>query len=167
MHGFLILLVPVLFVGSPDDAAAKDQTLIQGKWRFVRVEVGDGPPAPPEEILKKTRLTFTGDKLKTQMGGDEELDEETFSLNPQAMPKAINMTTTSTVESVGPDGTKERTKSKATMLGIYKIEGDRLTFCFMVPRMPNPTSRERPKEFFAEGHNNRLLIVLEREKEGK
>jgi uncharacterized protein (TIGR03067 family) len=103
----------------------------------------DGKPAPPD-ATKGASLIFEGNRYALK-GGQEEF-RGTFTLDPAMKPKAIDTTF------VEEDG-KERGKA----LGIYKLEGNRLTICW------RQGGRERPTEFRTDPGSGLRMIVVQRD----
>src|SRR5205823_1272074 len=100
----------------------------------------NGKPAPPEAV-EGAALSFQGDRY-TLRGGEESYDG-TFKLDPGKTPRAID---TTYVEKEG--------GKKGKAVGIYKLEGNRLTICW------RHGGRERPTEFATRaGSESRLIVV--------
>jgi uncharacterized protein (TIGR03067 family) len=80
----------------------------------------------------------------------DEIFKGTFKLDAAKKPKSIDMTVK--------EGKNYEGK---TSLGIYKIEGNRFTWC-----ANEPGRKERPGDFVdSEGDQKFLLVVFERKKE--
>ncbi len=125
----LLLFIPALGAGAePVD----DQAKFQGSWRVQSLVVGG-------QTVKDTNvvLTFAGDRL-TRKAGDA-MAEATFKLDPAKDPKTIDF----------------RPEGGATVLGIYKLDGDTLTMC---------VGEERPAQFASVAGSKTGLMVLKREK---
>ncbi|MCH7725039.1 MAG: TIGR03067 domain-containing protein [Planctomycetes bacterium] len=121
------------------DAAKEDLASLQGGWQLISLRV-DGKALPKEEV-KKTKLTFKGNKA-SHPGRNGKIEEGTFKLDPSKRPKAIDMIS-------GGDKGKP-------LLGIYSIDGDSLKLC--VAKL----GVERPTEFKA--GKDVVFMVLKREK---
>ena len=106
------------------DPAKADLAALQGEWKvveFIRGGRTDGAKELEEEnvVVKGDLFTFTHTKVEMV----------TFILDPKANPAHIDLT------KIGPP------KQGAVMLGIYKLEGDKLTICAAFD------GDERPKDF--------------------
>jgi uncharacterized protein (TIGR03067 family) len=138
----LVLLVGLLAGPAMAQDARKELDRLQGTWQVVSLEV-NGEKAPAE-ALKDFKLLIKGDRASHQVG--ETTEESLLKLDPSRNPR--------TVDFVIVGGTD---KGK-TMLGIYKLEGDMLTFCVAQP------GTDRPREFGSKPKSNIGLIVLRRDK---
>jgi len=89
-------------------------------------------------------FVFQGDKFHTPE------DEMRFQLDPEKKPKQFDATGKSAPEGFPPIG----------MMGIYKLEGDKLTLCYA----PLRKDARRPTEFKTVEGRREALVVLERVK---
>jgi uncharacterized protein (TIGR03067 family) len=147
----LILLVPwSLSPALADDKAVQEEIeRHQGIWR-TSTSVYDGQEAPAEVVRSITR-TVDKDHVVWKRDGKSFAGTK-IELDPSRDPKAID---------VIPDGGQDRGER---VLGIYKLEGDRLTICMAAPGQP------RPKAFKAEkgsGHTLRTFIRERASEKGK
>jgi uncharacterized protein (TIGR03067 family) len=127
-----------------DDQAAKDELdRNQGTWRATS-SIYDGQEAPAEIVGSITR-TVEKDHVVWKRDGKSFAGTQ-IELDPSRDPKAID---------VIPDGGQNRGER---VLGIYKLEEDRLTICMAAPGKP------RPKEFKAEKGSGYTLRTFTREK---
>lgn len=134
----------LLAADSPkDDAAKKDLDKLQGTWKLVSYETGGNKAG--EEDLAGSKMVIKGNKYAYTSADQDE--EGTMKLDPGAKPAAVDLK----IES-GNDKGKDQ-------VGIYKLEGDTLTFCFA-----HPGEKERPKEFSGREGSSNLVFVLKREK---
>src|SRR5207244_1538110 len=69
------------------DEAARERLRLQGTWEMAALEVNG--EAVPAKKLAGTTLEITGDKYVTKVKGTAR--EVTFTLDPAAEPKAIDM----------------------------------------------------------------------------
>jgi RNA polymerase sigma factor (sigma-70 family) len=119
-----------------------DKDKLQGEWKVVSIKVG-GQDHPNKDQVGDT-MTFKGD------GMELEPFKATFKLDPSKDPREVDFTITE-----GPD---EREKGKVS-LGIYKLDGDKLTI-----HAGHPGGTERPTGFESKEGENSLVFTLERVK---
>lgn len=124
-------------VGADEKKPATDPAL-QGKWE-VTAAAFNGTAMP---ALKGRTLVF-GDDEFTTYDGDTPGRTLTFTLDPNAKPKQIDLTR--------PDG--------AEAPGIYSVGKDELKLCYAEPRA------DRPKKFESKAGDRVFLLVLKRVKE--
>ncbi len=121
---------------TPEETATKsDSEAMQGAWEAVSA-VNNGQEAP-EQILKRMKFVFSGDRLTTN-------EEVAFKLDPTKQPKTIEIT----------NWNEARTKS-TTDLGIYELDGDRLKICIN-------KKGQRPAQFSSQKGSENSLFVLKR-----
>ncbi len=138
----VLFLASIGFLGV-DDAKKDDADAIKGKWAAVSIKQG-GLPAP-DELVKSFKLSFDG-KNYTNSAGDQS-EEGGYTLDSSRSPKTIDFD----VKTGNDKGKKQ--------LGIYKLDGDKLTIAFSPPGSP-----DRPKSFEPDANSPEAVIVLEREK---
>jgi uncharacterized protein (TIGR03067 family) len=142
----LVLLVP-WSVASADDRAAKEELeRHQGTWTATS-SIYDGQEAP-EELVRSITRTVEKDHVVWKRDG-KSFAGTRIELDPSRDPRSID---------VIPDGGKDRGKR---VLGIYKLEDDRLTICMAAPGKPRPTA------FKAEKGSGYTLRTFTREKAPK
>ncbi len=148
-RSILAVLAVVSWLGGSaclaDDKAEAVQAELkrfEGTWRFVSMEF-EGK-AIPEDSFKDSQMTIVGDRFTTK--GRGESAEGTFTVDPTASPKTIDIAIVS------------GSGKKATILGIYTLEGDTYTICSGLPNGPRAT------EFSAKAGSKRGLQVMKREK---
>ncbi len=140
--GLLVLVrgIPVL----ADDKAVEDALKTQrGTWT-VTSSIYEGQTFPDPLALTIQRIV-EGDHVVWKRSGKSFAGTK-IVLDPTREPKAID---------VIPDGGPNRDKR---VLGIYKVEKDKLTICMASPENP------RPKEFKAEKGSGCTLRTFIREK---
>ena len=124
------------------DPVQEAKQAVQGEWKLAAYS-REGQPEDAAEIAKAT-FFVRGDRMEITFRGDKE--SVTFALDPNASPPAI-------------DFTQNRKDDKPlTIKGIYKLEKDRLTVCYV------QEGSERPKEFASAPNSGSSLFVLERAK---
>jgi uncharacterized protein (TIGR03067 family) len=126
-----------------EESAREELERHQGTWR-ASTSVYDGQEAP-EKIVRSITRTVEKDHVVWRRDG-KSFAGTRIELDPSRDPKAID---------VIPDGGKDRGER---VLGIYKLEKDRLTICMASPGQP------RPREFKAEKGSGCTLRTFIREK---
>jgi uncharacterized protein (TIGR03067 family) len=109
-----------------------DQEKIQGTWALVSGEHNGN--ALPDDVVQHVQLTFAGESLITKTKNRQ--TESTFKLDPNQMPKAID------VDMEGNVGK-----------GIYQLDGDSLKIAH------GEVGDPRPKEFPEPGSGLTVLVV--------
>jgi uncharacterized protein (TIGR03067 family) len=140
-HGLiLVLLVPWSL--ADNEAVKEELDRHQGSWRATS-SIYDGQEAP-EPIVRSITRTVEKDHVAWKRDG-RSFAGTRIELDPSRDPKAID---------VIPDGGKDRGER---VLGIYKLEKDRLTICMAAPGRP------RPGEFKADKGSGCTLRSFTRE----
>jgi RNA polymerase sigma-70 factor (ECF subfamily) len=128
-----------------DKKEAETKTLekLKGTWKVAQsVRAGeDGPETTEHVVIDGKEITVN------HVNGNE---KAVFEIDPSADPMTFD------IAGVGPDG-----KKLETLLGIIKIEKDKLTIC---QGSPGAGIERRPKEFTSTKENKCQLLVLERDK---
>ena len=122
---------------SAGDEKKTDKEKLQGEWTLVKAVVG-GKEQGADKIKAAKPLVIKGD----QWTPPSRKPKLTFAINSTKNPKHLDLR---------PEGAGDRFIYK----GIYKLEGDTLTFC----RGSGPAI-ERPKEF--KGGESVALFVYKR-----
>jgi uncharacterized protein (TIGR03067 family) len=129
-------LVPFLLVWWPfagalaDDKALQELDRHQGTWRATS-SIYEGQEAPAEVVRSITR-SVEKDHVVWKRDG-KSFAGTRIELDPSRDPKAID---------VIPDGGKDRGER---VLGIYKLENNRLTICMAAPGQPRPRAFKAEK----------------------
>jgi len=146
VFGFLVAMIGLAAVVRADDKDAdkKDKGKLQGTWNAVSGE--SGGKEQPE--AKEHSLIFKGDEFSVKKG-DKVMVKGKFKIDSSKKPKTIDMDIAE-----GSDDVKGKTAE-----GIYKLEGDDLTWC-----VDEPGSGNRPKEFATKEGTKTMLVKLKREK---
>jgi uncharacterized protein (TIGR03067 family) len=144
----LAAICAVMFGIAPASYGADSVNLkaIEGVWACV--EATNGGQEIPDEKASQLRLTLTANGFKTQLG-EQVLFDSTYTLGTSKSPVEIEMI-----------GTEGDLKGKPA-LGIIKMEGGRLTLCYVLPGLG-----ERPKAFESQPGSKATLTVWKRA-EGK
>jgi uncharacterized protein (TIGR03067 family) len=141
-----VLALFTLLVGTlvnADDKAVKDELKRhEGTWS-VTSSVYDGQAAS-EDLVRSIMRIVEGDHAVWERDG-KRFAGTTIELDPAREPNAID---------VIPDGGRNRGER---VLGIYKLEGDKLTICMADP------GKSRPTEFKAERGSGCTLRTFTRE----
>ena len=138
MFGRSVMTVAVLLVGGfcvgddKKDEKKTDKDRLQGEWTLVSIELGG-----KEVDGKGQKLVVQGDEWTAPSGGKFKI-----KIDATKSPKQLDLV-------------REQGGKESTWAGIYKIEGDTLTFC----RSAGPAG-ERPTEF--KGGRGVALLVLKR-----
>lgn len=120
---------------------------LAGTWTVVAMERAGRKP--PKELLEKNSLKVVIQKNSLRISDDKRGEGATFTINEKLDPPTIDL--------VFKEGEKENVERKA--VGIFKLEGDNLTFAW------RKDGGARPKEFSSlRGERTSELWVLKRKK---
>jgi len=115
----------------PGDAVKAEMKKMEGAWAFEKL-VPNGEEPRPEGELKQMRLVVR-DNTRTVMQGGEVRNKATYTIDPKASPKTID------VEIL--DGPLKG----RTLYGIYTLDGDTFTMCLSLDGKVRPTKLEAAK----------------------
>ena len=132
MRALLLLAVFAVAVPVRPDIAPKEERppecQLLGHWQLVKIMLGD--MVLPEET-EGSFVTFTRTEILTTKKGERSPDDDAlYIIDWSKKPATIDLT--------------PKEKGEKAVVGIVKVEGDRLTICFAV----NPTG-PRPDDFAA------------------
>ncbi len=140
-----VLLLSVIGLIAADEPKKKDPAeSLKGNWSIVSMKL-DGQSAP-EEVVKNFRCHFEEKTYNNTIGG-EVIEEGSYTMDASKTPKTIDF-----------DIKKGHDQGKK-QLGIYKLDGDKLTLV-----LTEPGSTTRPKSFKAEAGDSLAEVVLQRVK---
>jgi uncharacterized protein (TIGR03067 family) len=147
----LILLVSSMMLGAgpKDDLAKMEMKLLEGTWKNES-SIHDGKKLPDEKV-KAYSMTIKADGMWTMTNGKDTWGG-TYTVDPSKKPK--------TGQFVGTTGSF---KDKTT-LDIYDLEGDTLTFCYVIVPTGKEASKERPTKFESKEGTGHIIQVMKREK---
>ena len=139
------LIVVTLATIAADEPKKKDDTrAIQGNWSLVSMSMGGQPS--PEAFVKNFRCKFEEKTYNNTLFG-QVIEEGGYTLDPSRTPKTVDFDI-----KTGNDRGKKQ-------LGIYKLEGDKLTLV-----LTQAGSTTRPDSFKIEPGAPVLEVVLQRVK---
>jgi uncharacterized protein (TIGR03067 family) len=136
-------LIFLLAAASRSDDSKKDLEQLQGEWSMVSGEI-DGQ-ALPEDAVKTAKRISKDNETTVSINGQVFMKAK-YTVDSSKKPKAIDY-----------EMTEGATKGKK-QLGIYKFDGDTVTFCFSAP------DKDRPADFTTAPGSGRVLSVWKREK---
>jgi uncharacterized protein (TIGR03067 family) len=139
----LSLTLAATIAASPGDQAKDDLKQLQGDWTITSME--EGATKVPDDILKGMAIQIKDDGF-TVKEKDRVSVEFRFKLDPSKTPRAVDFTYLTGLD-------KGR-----TVLGIYRLAGDTVTFCVSEP------GKERPKDFTRAADTMQNLVVVKRKK---
>jgi uncharacterized protein (TIGR03067 family) len=139
----------LLFLFLVTVAARGDEDLLRfaGTWRLAQAEMAG--KAVPADALKGVTVKVEGTSYQVTSDRDptaEPLERGTFSLQPEAQPKAMTLKVTG-----GQNAGK-------TALAIYDFAGDKLRVCYDL------SGTKRPTEFKSTPSTMLYLVTYERSK---
>jgi uncharacterized protein (TIGR03067 family) len=145
MRGIVPMIAVLGLLGSAgaQDSIKKEMAQLEGEWSMVSGKANG--QSMPEETVKSGKRVASDGETTIEIGGQVYFKAK-FSIDATKKPKAIDYAMTE-----GP------TKGK-THLGIYELDGDRVTFCFAAP------GQDRPTEFTANEGSRRTLSVWKRDR---
>jgi uncharacterized protein (TIGR03067 family) len=138
----LAALLVALQLAAAGDGEKGDKAL-QGTWKAVKATVS----GKEDKEAGKYRLIFKGDKFTLEYAG-KAVAKGQIKLDPSKNPKYIDLA----IEKGKDDADKGK-----TIWGIYKVDGDKLTWCSVTSGM-----NDRPTEFEPKMGSPRLLMTLQR-----
>ncbi len=132
------------------DESKEDIRQLLGGWLATSVDVGKFDDKPKPEDFHDFDMLVYGN---TMIFGKEH-QKSSFQLDPKKSPKAIDLTTRGKIPLL--PGLEKNDEKPQRLLGIYSLEGDRLTLCLQEVM----SELGRPEEF--KGGPGRFLTVFKR-----
>lgn len=135
----LTVAILAMFAALPDptekwpEDARKELKALQGKWRAEKLVVAGVEQVSAEEKVFEIKGRF--------IVTDGEVGAEFVALDPQTTPRCVDF--------------KEYNTDRADpiMEGVYKLDGDTLTFCIYTGE-----GKSRPTSFDEKGENTVVLV---------
>lgn len=127
------------------DKPKDDREAIQGTWRVVST-IDSGQETPPE-VFKNVKVIWVIDKDKITNRVGKMTTVWTYTLDATKKPKWIDLV-----------------EGKRRMLGIYELDGDKLTVCYPEAAAAKYKGRRSTALESKRDSVNDLLITLKREK---
>ena len=148
--GLVLLLTSMVSAADPKEEMTKaEMKKLEGTWT-TESSVQGGKKLPAEKAKAYT-MTIKADGTWTMTNGKDTWGG-TYTVDPSKKPK--------TGQFVGTTGSF---KDKTT-LDIYDLDGDRLTFCYVIVPTGKESSNERPTKFESKEGTGHILQVMKREK---
>lgn len=129
-------------------AVKKALKKLEGTWEVVSVE-SNGMKGAEADVTGLAYVFEANGKWKLQKDGETQA-EGAFTIDPAKEPPTIDYKIVSSIS--------EESKGKSS-LGIYKLDGDKLTVC-----RSWPDNDQRPTEFAAAAESKCILTVFIRKK---
>ena len=137
-------VVCAIAIVAADEPKKKEATTFKGKWSLVSLE--HGGKAAPDDLIKDFKCNFEDKTYNNVMNG-EVIEEGDYSFDDEKSPKTVDFEIKK-----GPNEGKKQ-------LGIFKIEGDKMTLV-----VAEPGTTDRPTSFKVEDGSSLIKAVLERVK---
>lgn len=144
----VLLFVDVALSDDVAPAAMQDKTALQGLWQAEKLE--SNGEAAPAAATKAFRIRIEGNELVFNPSAENR--KHTFSIDPAAEPKAMNLTPAD-----GPG------KGQNLPCAIYKLDDNKLVLCIAKAGKAD----KRPSKFATTAGDGIALITLKRVEEVK
>ena len=139
----VVLLSAVALIAA-DEPKKDDAEALKGNWSAVSLK--EGGKSAPDDLIKKLKATFDGKSYTNIVDGDV-IEAGDYTIDASKMPKTIDFD----IKKGQGEGKKQ--------LGIFQIEGNKLTFVVSEPGSP-----DRPKSLKLADTDPFVEVVLERAK---
>jgi uncharacterized protein (TIGR03067 family) len=143
VFAFLAITLLLGADGPKKDNPGEDVKSFQGTWTLISIE-NNGEIVPPETLEGRKLIVKADDAVMMQ--GDDVYSRSKQKLDAAKSPKQIDVTQTEGQE-----------KGKVTK-GIYMLDVDNLTICYVYP------GDGRPTDFKAGKNSGNILLKFRREK---
>jgi uncharacterized protein (TIGR03067 family) len=147
----LLFAVAFLLIAAddPKEDVKAEMKKLEGTWATVSLTF-DGKKVPDEKA-KAVTFTMKADGTWTMTDGKDTWGG-TYTADPSKKPK--------TGQFIGTTG-----KFKdSTTLDLYELDGDNLTFCYVIVPTGKESSKERPTKLESKEGSGHYLSVMKREK---
>jgi uncharacterized protein (TIGR03067 family) len=149
MISFAHVLLILITVQAPEEAAKAEMKRMEGTWRGVSA-ISDGKTVADDRV-KSVAITIKAEGTWIMSDGTETFDG-TFTVDPGKTPKTANFVI------------KSGKSKDNTTLEIYEIDGDTMTDCYIFVPTGKESTKERPSKFASEAGSGHFLWVMKREK---
>jgi uncharacterized protein (TIGR03067 family) len=139
----VLFLSAVAFIAA-DEPKKDDAEALKGNWSAVSLK--EGGKTAPDDLIKKLKTSFDGKGYTNIVDGDV-IEAGDYTIDVSKSPKTINFH----IKKGQGEGKKQ--------LGIFQIEGNKLTFVVSEPGSP-----DRPKSMKPADTDPVVEVVLERAK---
>ena len=139
----VVLLSAVAFIAA-DEPKKDDAEALKGSWSAVSLK--QGGKSAPDDLIKKFKASFDGKGYTNLVDGDV-IEVGGYTIDTSKTPKTIDFD----IKKGQGEGKKQ--------LGIFQIEGNKLTLVVAEPGSP-----DRPKLIKPEDTDPVIAVMLERAK---
>jgi uncharacterized protein (TIGR03067 family) len=139
-----VLLISAIVLVAADAPPTDDSEALRGSWSGVSLT--QGGKSAPEDLITKFKTKFDG-KNYTNVADSEVVEEGGYAIDATKIPKTIDFE----IRKGEGQGKKQ--------LGIFQIDGDKLTLVVADPGSPN-----RPKSIKIDKTDPFMVVVLKRVK---
>ncbi len=139
-----VLLLSAVACIAADEPKKDDAEALKGNWSAVSMK--ERGRSAPDDLIKKFKVSFDGKGYTNTVDGDV-IEVGGYTIDSSKTPKTIDFD----IKKGQGEGKKQ--------LGIFQIEGDKLTLV-----VGDPGSPDRPKSIKPEDTDSVAQVVLERVK---
>jgi uncharacterized protein (TIGR03067 family) len=156
MNHMLFTCFALLVSADPDVSPEKDAKALEGAWNEVSRDY-DGKEVE-KRFIEKSKVIFKSDGKLSLIDGFKV--ERTYKLDASKSPKTIDVI--DTITTTDKEG-KKKTVEQVWWCGIYEMDGDKLTICYV--RSEGPKAGQRPKALTSDAKSAVFKSVYQREKQ--